>query len=235
MKEFFNITRMIEAQWKRTCNQYYTYYNRLKFGLLGVEMGKHGIVHGSVRVSLAKNADIIIGDNFCFLSGRSLNPLSRNLQGCICVNDNARLLIGNDVSVSSVVLWSHQNITIGNHVDIGANTIIMDSDAHSLYYIDRRDIIEDMSNKKNAPIIIGNDVLIGANCIILKGVTIGDRTVVGAGAVVTRSIPNDCIAAGNPVKIIKDMRMNHTNVNVNPEEVISWIFQMPTSSVKLAA
>ena len=92
----------------------------------------------------------------------------------------------------------------------------MDSDAHSLYYIDRRDIIEDMSNKKNAPIIIGNDVLIGANCIILKGVTIGDRTVVGAGAVVTRSIPNDCIAAGNPVKIIKDMRMNHTNVNVNP-------------------
>ena len=56
MKEFFNITRMIEAQWKRTCNLYYTYYNRLKFGLLGVEMGKHSIVHGSVRVSLAKNA-----------------------------------------------------------------------------------------------------------------------------------------------------------------------------------
>lgn len=67
-------------------------------------------------------------------------------------------------------------------------------------------------------------MLIGANCIILKGVTIGNRSVVGAGAVVTKSIPNDCIAAGNPAKIIKDMRKNITGVNVNLGGVIRSSF-----------
>jgi len=220
MGGFVHYVRKAEAQWKRASNLYFTYYNRLKLDLLGVKKGKHCIVHGTVRVSLGKNADVYIGDNFCFLSGRTLNPLSRNLRGSICVNDNAQLTIGNDVSVSSVVLWSHQSITIGSHVDIGANTIIMDSDAHSLDYQKRRNIVDDLSNKNDSPIVIGDDVLIGANCIILKGVTIGNRSVVGAGAVVTKSIPDDCIAAGNPAKIIKDMRKNKTGVNVNLGEAV---------------
>lgn len=182
MGEIAYYVRRVEAQWKRASNLFFTYYNRLKLDLLGVKKCKHCIVHGAVRLSLGKNADISIGDNFCFLSGRTLNPLSRNLRGSICVNDNAQLIIGNHVSVSSVVLWSHLSITIGSHVDIGANTIIMDSDAHSLDYLKRRNIVDDLSNKNDSPIVIGDDVLIGANCIILKGVTIGCRSIVGAGA-----------------------------------------------------
>lgn len=220
MGEFAYCVRRVEAQLKRVSNLYFTYFNRLKLDLLGVKKGKYCIVHGAVRLSLGKNADVSIGDNFCFLSGRTLNPLSRNLRGSICVNDNAQLIIGNHVSVSSVVLWSHLSITIGNHVDIGANTIIMDSDAHSLDYQKRRNIVDDLSNKNDSPIVIGDDVLIGANCIILKGVTIGNRSVVGAGAVVTKSIPDDCIAAGNPAKIIKDMRKNKTGVNINLGETV---------------
>ena len=50
---------------------------------------------------------------------------------------------------------------------------------------------------------IEDDVLIGTRCIILKGVIIGARTVIGSGSVVTKSIPADCIAAGNPCKVIK--------------------------------
>ena len=53
--------------------------------------------------------------------------------------------------------------------------------------------------------MIGDDVLIGMNCLILKGVTIGDRSVIGAGSVVTQSIPADVIAAGNPAKVIKQI------------------------------
>lgn len=56
---------------------------------------------------------------------------------------------------------------------------------------------------KSAPIIIGDDVLIGTRCVILKGVTIGARSVIAAGSVVTRSIPEDCIAGGNPCKVIR--------------------------------
>lgn len=51
--------------------------------------------------------------------------------------------------------------------------------------------------------MIEDDVLIGTRCIIFKGVTIGARSVIGSGSVVTKSMPSDCIAAGNPCKVIK--------------------------------
>lgn len=56
---------------------------------------------------------------------------------------------------------------------------------------------------KSAPVVIEDDVWVGAHCIILKGVTIGARSIIGAGSVVTKSIPADCVAAGNPCKVIK--------------------------------
>ena len=209
---FYNVTRKMEATWKRFGNQFYRAFNMMKFSVLGVKYGKHCVVHGSVRINLGKNARVTIGDNFCFLSGRTLNPLSRNLQGSVCVNENAELTIGNNVNVSSAVLWCHQSIKIGNHVDIGANTIVMDSDAHSMNYLDRRKRKTDFANKKDRPIVIGNDVLIGMNCIILKGVTIGDRSIIGAGSVVTRSVPSDCIVVGNPAKVVRDMCLSNNNI-----------------------
>lgn len=85
----------------------------------------------------------------------------------------------------------------------------MDSDAHNLDYRIRASkeqigqISKDALTAKTAPIVIEDDVLIGTRCIILKGVTIGARSVIGGGSVVTKSIPPDCIAAGNPCKVIK--------------------------------
>ena len=55
----------------------------------------------------------------------------------------------------------------------------------------------------SSPIVIEDDVFIGVNCIILKGVTIGARSIIAAGSVVTKSIPADCIAGGNPAKVIR--------------------------------
>ena len=55
------------------------------------------------------------------------------------------------------------------------------------------------------PIVVEDDVLIGANCIILKGVRIGARSVVGAGSVVTRDVPPDTVVAGNPAVVIKKL------------------------------
>lgn len=56
----------------------------------------------------------------------------------------------------------------------------------------------------NAPIVIGENVMIGNNARICKGVTIGDNCIVGANAVVTKSVPANCIVAGNPAKIVKE-------------------------------
>lgn len=80
--------------------------------------------------------------------------------------------------------------------------LMTDTDAHPMDYIARRNGSEDT---KSAPIVIEDDAWIGAQCIILKGVTIGARSIIGAGSIVTRSIPSDCVAAGNPCKVIRKL------------------------------
>ena len=122
------------------------------------------------------------------------------------MHDNASVVIGNHCGFSSPVINIRHSLTMGDYVQVGAHVIFLDSDNHSLNYIDRRDADMDDRNKKSKAIVIGDDVLIGANSMVLKGVTIGSRSVIGAGSVVTRNIPDDVIAAGNPAKVIKILR-----------------------------
>jgi len=143
---------------------------------------------------------ISIGDNFYFSSGDGVNPIASNLQGSIYVEQGASLNIGNNVGMSSTRMWIHDSVTIGDNVKIGACVLITDTDAHPMDYKVRRASNEET---KSAPIVIEDDVWVGAHSIILKGVTIGARSIIGAGSVVTRSIPADCVAAGNPCKVIK--------------------------------
>lgn len=102
--------------------------------------------------------------------------------------------------MSSTRMWVHDSVAIGNNVKIGAYVLITDTDAHPLDYLARR---TSNDGTKSAPIVIEDDVRVGAHSIILKGVTIGARSIIGAGSVVTKSIPADCVAAGNPCKVIK--------------------------------
>ena len=102
--------------------------------------------------------------------------------------------------MSTTRLWIHKSARIGNNVKIGGCVLITDTDAHPMDYVARRSSNE---GTKSAPVVIEDDVWVGAHCIILKGVTIGARSIIGAGSVVTKSIPADCVAAGNPCRVIK--------------------------------
>lgn len=181
----------------------YKPYNRFLFKLVGIKFGKNLNVINKLYVTKSCSSTITIGDNFKLTSGECFNPLCRNVKGCIVSSSNATIIIGNNVGMSSPCIWAHSSITIGNNVKIGGDCILMDSDAHSLDYLKRRIPSMDMEEKTNLPIVIEDDVLIGTRCIILKGVTIGARTIIGSGSVVTKSIPSDCIAAGNPCKVIR--------------------------------
>ena len=64
----------------------------------------------------------------------------------------------------------------------------------------------------SAPIVIEDDVWVGAHSIIFKGVTIGARSIIGAGSVVTKSISADCVAAGNPCRVIKSLNQETKNI-----------------------
>lgn len=79
----------------------------------------------------------------------------------------------------------------------------MDSNFHSNNWKDRLDRAKDIANHKNAPVVIGDVVFIGAQSIICKGVTIGDHSMVAAGSVVTSNIPANQIWGGNPVEFIR--------------------------------
>lgn len=190
------IPRKVKESWCK-------YYHRFLFTLAGVEFGRHLNVYASMTLKKYNGAEFVIGDDFTFHSGSSINPICRNITGCIFVNNNAKLLIGNDVGISSACIWCDESITIGNHVKIGGDCIILDTDCHSLEFMTRRTVKTDREQTKTKPVVIGDDVLIGARSIILKGVHIGDRAIIGAGSVVTQDIPEDCIAAGNPCKVIR--------------------------------
>lgn len=181
---------------------FYRTYNYLRMLYGGARIGSRSNIKYSLFFKKSKKSKVIIGDDFTFFSSGNLNPLSPGREGAIFAEGDAIIKIGNMVGMSSTVLWAKVGITIGDRVTVGANTVILDSDCHSLNHLDRW-TENDMKNCKSKPIVIEDDVLIGTGSYILKGVHIGARTVIGAGSVVTKDIPADCIAAGNPCKVIK--------------------------------
>ena len=196
--KFLRIPRRIKAE-------FYMRWNLIKFYLCGVSMGKGCKLYNKIYLYIARGGIAVIGDEFHFTSGDCLNPLCRNLEGVITINQNASLRIGNNVGISSGCIWAHLSIVIGNNVNIGGDCILMDSDAHSLNFLYRRDGQKDQKFKINKGIVIDDDVLVGARSIILKGVHIGARSIIGAGSVVTNDIPADCIAGGNPCRLIRNI------------------------------
>ena len=194
-------------------NNYYKKWNKIKFKIYGVKFGSNFRVYNKIYLTFGKRVELTIGDNFTFTSGGGINPLSRNKRGQIFIVSGAKISIGDNSGISSSCLWAKEKITIGSYVNIGADCIIMDTDAHNIDWKIRaglvrdakNEIIEDSTSAKSAPITIEDNAFIGTRSIILKGVTIGARSIIAAGSVVSRSIPPDCIAAGNPCKVIKQI------------------------------
>lgn len=210
---FYNFFKIFRFQ-RFLIRKFYFQWNKILFKINGIKFGKNIKVHNRIFLRKHPSSKIEIGDNFKLTSGGYVNPLCRDFKAAIYVTENAILKIGNKVGMSSPVIWVKERIEIGNNVLIGGNCILMDNDAHPLDYKKRNITIKISSKPKgrqlsdyqlcnSKPIVIQNDVFIGANSIIMKGVTIGERSIIGAGSVVTKSIPPDCIAAGNPAKIIK--------------------------------
>lgn len=113
--------------------------------------------------------------------------------------------IGDNVGISGSTLNASTSITIGNNVLIGSGCLITDTDSHPLNWQERKE----QQNHKTAcaPIVIEDDVFIGARSIVLKGVTIGKGAVIGAGSVVSRDVPAFSVVCGNPAKVVKNLKM----------------------------
>ena len=189
--------------------KFYRIFNRWFFRQRGIVYGNNMIAYNKVYLTGNRKGKITIGNYFYLTSGDAINPICRNIRACIHLGSpKASITIGNHVGMSSPCIWIQTKLTIGNYVNIGGNCLILDTDTHQIDYLARRgqkaaNLDDPKTTVQTAPVTIEDDVWIGANCIILKGVTIGARSVIGAGSVVTKSIPADCIAAGNPCRVIK--------------------------------
>jgi acetyltransferase-like isoleucine patch superfamily enzyme len=113
---------------------------------------------------------------------------------------DAQLILEDGVGISSTLICCAKSIKIGQGTIVGGGSMIFDTDFHprnsdGVWFTDEQAV--------SKPVKIGKRCFIGAKSIILKGVTIGDYSVIGAGSVVTSNIPPYAIAAGNPAKVIR--------------------------------
>lgn len=155
---------------------------------------------GPVIFKKYPTSKIIIGKNSSFRSSPASNLVGINRPCAISTHSkSAKIIIGERCGFSGTIIGAYNQITIGNHVLFGANTTITDFDWHP---IQKNGITEMVS----APIIIEDNVWLGMNTTVLKGVSIGQNAIIGANSVVTKSIPANAIAAGNPAKVLNTLR-----------------------------
>jgi acetyltransferase-like isoleucine patch superfamily enzyme len=157
------------------------------------------------------------------LRGRVTVPFSVRLHGRVQLSGCGEVVFGEGVSLVGTVVpvelvtYTSGRIEIGNHtfinygssiaarasVKIGSNchlghyTFVMDNDQH--------DIVRHTELPRSEPVMIEDHVWIGSKAVILPGVRIGSRAVIGAGSIVTKDVPPRCVAAGNPARVLRHL------------------------------
>lgn len=159
-------------------------------------------IHGKIYM-VTDRGKINFGRQVEINSSLKSNPISGLSRTVLFVASGGRISIGNNVGISNSNIIAYSEIIIEDDVMIGSGCRIYDSDFHSIDYNER--IIESDSHIKTGSVHIKKGAFIGASCIILKGVTIGERAVIGAGSVVTRNIPDMEMWAGNPARFIRKL------------------------------
>lgn len=183
------------------------YYKLAYFRLWrnGVIIGKNLKVLGFPLVHLSKNSEVIIGDNCFIRSWVKYSDTGENTPTVIRTKKNGIIRVGSNTGITSTLIFSESQITIGNNVKIGGGTRIFDTNFHSID-ANIRNSKDDTKHVKSKPIIIEDNVFIGTGCIITKGVTIGENSIIAAGSVVVKSVPANQVWGGNPAKYIKELK-----------------------------
>ena len=148
------------------------------------------------ELNMPSNSNIIINKN----SIVNIEKLSLNYNVNIRIRENSKFEIGRGVSFNNgCIITCRKHIKIGDRCSFGPNVMVFDND-HDIYsenYIDTY-VCKD--------IIIGNNVWVGANVVILKGVTIGDNSVIAAGSVVRHDVPANVIFYNERIDKIKEYK-----------------------------
>jgi acetyltransferase-like isoleucine patch superfamily enzyme len=166
----------------------------------GVDIGAGWRLYGMPAVRRHRDSRISIGAQAEIRSWRFSNPLGV-WHPCQLTtwSSGAVISIGDSFGMTGGVICASQEIRIGQRVTIGANSTIVDTDFHPLDAAQRR---SNPLDGQAAPVVIEDDVFIGTQVLILKGVHVGAGAVIGAGSVVTADVPPGVLVAGNPARVL---------------------------------
>lgn len=176
-------------------------WNRLQMRLSYVRYGTNFRSCGGILLrNYAGRNGIILGNHVHINSHRIADPIGGDTKTILFVGCNGQIILHDHVSLSNTTIFSAVGIEIGEQTCIGGGVKIYDTDFHSSN-IEKR--LNGNTNVPCKPVKIGKQVFIGGHSLILKGVTIGDGAVIGAGSIVAHDIPAHEIWAGNPARFIK--------------------------------
>jgi acetyltransferase-like isoleucine patch superfamily enzyme len=169
--------------------------SQIKFRLYGVSFGRR---LRAVDVEILNIGRIVLGHNVHITSRALGNPYRSSLR---TYYPESRIEIGDHCIINGAVIHSNCAVTIGAHSRLAPGVTLCDNDSH----VPARSIESRELRPPEAPIRLGTNVWLGMRSIILKGVTIGDNTIVAAGSIVTRDLPANVLAGGIPAKVIRTL------------------------------
>lgn len=176
----------------------------------GVEVNGVVRLYGTPRVRLVAGSRLIIDDGVVLCGSWRANTLEAR-GPCILqtTQPGAVVRIGSDTGITSATISAAQSVAVGSRVLIGAGALITDSDHHHVEStvdgIPRR--FAGVPTPTDADgVEIGDDVFVGARAMILKGVRVGNGSVIGAGSVVVSDVPSHVVVAGNPARIVRELQ-----------------------------
>ncbi|MEM7511446.1 MAG: acyltransferase [Bacteroidota bacterium] len=169
--------------------------------MMGIKVEKGVRFFGMPILRRAPFGVIKIGKKCTFRSDKISNLIGIN-RACLldAHRPEAIIEIGEKCGFSGTVIAAAEKIVIGKNVKCGANSTITDFDWH---WVDPKR--RDENGSKSSPVYIGDNVWLGLNAIVLKGVRIGENSIITPNSVVVKDIPANVIAGGNPCKVIKEL------------------------------
>lgn len=178
----------------------WTLWARLRLRAHGAVIGRGLRVRGPLRLHCHRTARIHIGDHCRIQSGFAGNPVGGNGRMSIWVGPGATLTLGHRVGLSNSTIVCLQSVTVEDDVFLGGDSKVYDTDFHSL---DPRERGEPGNpGARTAPVVIRRRAFVGGHSLLLKGATIGEAAVVGAGSVVRSAVPAMQVWAGNPARFL---------------------------------
>jgi acetyltransferase-like isoleucine patch superfamily enzyme len=168
----------------------------------GINLGKQCVFYGLPIISRFPGSTISIGDRVVLCSDSRFTALGVNHPVILrTLRKETKIFIDSDCGLSGTTICAAKSIYIGKQTLIGANVSIFDTDFHTISPKGRR-FCTDPEKIATKPVKVEDNVFIGTNSLICKGVTIGKNSIIGAGSVVVKNVQPSKIYAGNPAKEI---------------------------------